>query len=151
MNHEYYIHEAYKEAGKSLKAGGLPIGAVIVHNDEIVARGHNQRIQKGSTILHAEMDALEKLGRKTHNYYKECILYSTLSPCSMCSGAVILYKIPKVVIGENINFKGAEEWMKQQEIELIILQDDACIQLMQSFIESHPQLWNEDIGQPKDE
>lgn len=149
-DHHFFMGEARKEALVGLEEGGLPIGSVIVHQNEIVARGHNQRIQEGSVIRHAEMDALENLGRKSHAFYNECTLYSTLSPCSMCSGAAILYQIPQVVIGENINFKGAEKWMRQEGIQLIILQDEDCIQMMQNFIQKHPHLWNEDIGLPKD-
>jgi len=150
-DHNFFMAEARKEALIGLQEGGLPIGSVIVYQNEVVARGHNQRIQQGSVIRHAEMDALENLGRKSNAYYSECTLYSTLSPCSMCSGAAVLYQIPRVVIGENVNFKGAEAWMRQHEVELIILQDQDCIDMMQTFIKSNPQLWNEDIGLPKDD
>ena len=134
------------EAMKGRAEGGIPIGSVIVHNGEIIGRGHNQRIQKGSAILHGEMDAFENAGRQTEKVYQESVLYTTLSPCHMCSGAILLYGIKKVVIGENENFLGAEELLKANGVELEVLNDPVCIKMMRDFIEECPTLWNEDIG-----
>ena len=137
---------AIEEARKGLAKGGIPIGSVLVYNDEIIGRGHNQRVQKGSTILHGEMDALENAGRQSAEIYRKCTIYTTLSPCPMCSGAILLYEIPRVVIGENINFLGAEEYLKQKGVQLEVVQDQECIQMMAEFIKQRPTLWNEDIG-----
>ncbi|WP_236394766.1 nucleoside deaminase [Chitinophaga filiformis] len=138
---------AIDEAMKGLNEGGIPIGSVLVHKGEIIGRGHNRRVQKGSVILHGEMDALENAGRLTAATYKECVLYTTLSPCPMCTGAILLYGIPKVVIGENKTFMGAEELLKANNVELTVENNSECIEMMQAFIQQHPTLWNEDIGE----
>ena len=143
---EYFMKAAIKEAQLGLKEGGIPIGSVLVIDDEIVGRGHNRRVQKDSAILHAEMDALENAGRLTASEYKKSVIYSTLSPCSMCSGAILLYGIPRVIVGENKTFQGPEEYVRSQGVEVIILQDQTCISMMTEFIHNFPQLWNEDIG-----
>jgi len=144
---DIFLKAAYEEAVKGLNEGGIPIGSVIVHKGKIIGRGHNRRIQKGSSILHGEMDALENAGRLPAKVYKESVLYTTLSPCSMCSGAILLYKIPKVIIAENVNFMGEEELLKSRGVEVEILQDEKCIALMKNFITDNPSLWNEDIGE----
>ncbi|MDO8489008.1 MAG: nucleoside deaminase [Candidatus Omnitrophota bacterium] len=141
-----YIKAAIEEAKIGLKEGGIPIGSVIVHAGKIIGRGHNRRVQKNSVILHAEMDALENTGRLPLAVYKQCILYTTLSPCAMCSGAIILYQIPRVIIGENKTFLGQEKLLQRKGVELKVLQDETCIGLMRSFIQSNLKLWNEDIG-----
>lgn len=141
-----FFTEALNEAKKGYAEGGIPIGSVLVYQDKIIGRGHNRRVQEGSPILHAEMDALRDAGRQTAAVYAECNLYTTLSPCSMCSGAVLLYKIPRVVIGENRNFKGSEELLKSEGVEITLLDDHECFDLMQKFIAEKPQLWFEDIG-----
>ena len=143
---EKFMKVAIEMAMKSRKEGGIPIGSVLVHHDKIISKGHNQRIQKGSCILHAEMDALENAGRLSAKMYQECAIYTTLSPCAMCSGAIILYQIPTVVIGENLNFLGSEKLLKNQGIEVRVLQDEQCIEMMRRFIKEQPHLWNEDIG-----
>ena len=140
------MQAAIDQAHKSLAEGGIPIGAVLVIDDEIVGRGHNQRIQKDSPILHAEMDCLENAGRLTATQYRRSTLYSTLSPCDMCSGTVLLYQIPKLVVGENQTFQGPEDYVRSRGIEVQLLNDPVCIQLMKDFIAAHPELWNEDIG-----
>ncbi len=137
---------ALDEARKGLSEGGIPIGAVIVHGGKIIGRGHNRRVQKGSAILHGEMDALENAGRLPASVYRECELYTTLSPCSMCSGAILLYGIPRVVIGENRTFMGEEAWLASRGVDIQVLQEPACIELMERFIRERPELWNEDIG-----
>lgn len=142
-----FMRAAIDEAKKGLAEGGIPIGSVLVIDGKIVGRGHNRRVQKGSAILHAEMDALENAGRLKASDYQRATLYSTLSPCDMCSGTALLYKIPKVVIGENITFQGPEAYTRSRGIELVILQDAECIQLMRDFIAARPELWNEDIGE----
>ncbi|MDD5610689.1 MAG: nucleoside deaminase [Candidatus Omnitrophica bacterium] len=141
-----YLKAAIEEAQAGVKEGGIPIGSVIVYNGKIIGRGHNRRVQKGSVVLHAEMDALENAGRQPASVYKQCTLYTTLSPCAMCSGAIILYQIPRIVIGENKTFKGEEELLRAKGIKLEVLQDEACITLMKDFIKNDPKLWNEDIG-----
>jgi creatinine deaminase len=141
-----FLQAAIDEARKGLAAGGIPIGSVLVCDDRIIGRGHNQRIQKGSVIHHAEMNCLENAGRQKSDIYRRCTLYSTLSPCSMCSGAALLYKIPRIVIGENVTFRGPEEHLRSQGVDLEILEDAECIRLMREFIAAHPALWNEDIG-----
>ncbi len=141
-----FMEAAIEEAKLGLKEGGIPIGSVIVYDNKIIGRGHNRRIQKGSVILHGEMDALENAGRQSAEVYSKCTLYTTLSPCPMCSGAIRLYGIPKVIIGENKTFLGDEEILKSNGVQLEILQDQTCINLMSSFIENNPSLWNEDIG-----
>jgi creatinine deaminase len=143
-----FMSAAIEEARKGMREGGIPIGSVLVIDGKIVGRGHNRRVQRGSPILHAEMDAFENAGRLTARDYQRAVLYSTLSPCAMCSGATLLYKIPKVVIGENCTFKGAEEHLKQHGVKLEVLNNPECIQLMKEFIDLHPELWNEDIGEP---
>jgi len=141
-----FMQAAIEEAKQGLTEGGIPIGSVLVIDGKIVGHGHNRRVQKGSAILHAEMDCLENAGRLTAKDYQRATLYSTLSPCDMCSGTALLYKIPKVVIGENMTFQGPEAYVRSRGVELVILQDPACIQLMQEFIANRPELWNEDIG-----
>ena len=141
-----FLNAALNEARKGLFEGGIPIGSVIVHNGEIIGRGHNRRVQQGSTVLHGEMDAFENAGRQAAAVYRECTLYTTLSPCAMCSGAILLYGIPRVVIGENTSFKGEEDLLRSRGVDVQVLQDQACVQLMQSFITEHPALWHEDIG-----
>jgi cytosine deaminase len=141
-----FLKAAIFEAKTGLKEGGIPIGSVIVHNGKILGRGHNKRIQKGSVVFHAEMDALENAGRQRSSIYKGCVLYTTLSPCPMCTGAILLYGIPKVVIGENKTYMGAEALLIQKGIEVIVINDNECIEMMESFIKENPALWNEDIG-----
>jgi creatinine deaminase len=141
-----YMRVAIEEAKKGFSEGGIPIGSVLVCEGEIIGQGHNQRVQKQSAILHAEMDCLENAGRLTASDYRKSILYSTLSPCDMCSGTILLYGIPKVVIGENKTFKGPEEYLKSRGVELIIIDSDECKHLMDEFIKKNPELWNEDIG-----
>lgn len=140
------MQAAIEEARQGLAEGGIPIGAVIVHQGRIIGRGHNRRVQKGSAILHGEMDALENAGRQPAAVYRESVLYTTLSPCPMCSGAILLYGIPRVVIGENRTFMGEEELLRSRGVQLEVLQDEQCISLMEQFIAEKPQLWNEDIG-----
>jgi len=142
-----FMKAAFEEAKKGLEEGGIPIGAVLVVNEEIKGRGHNRRVQKKSAVLHGETDCLENAGRLSVSDYKNSVLYTTLSPCDMCSGAALLYKIPKIVIGENINFKGAEDYLKSRGVEVEVLNDGKCISLMKDFIEKNPELWNEDIGE----
>jgi cytosine/creatinine deaminase len=144
---DQFLESAFEEAQKGLNEGGIPIGSVIVHDGKIIGRGHNRRIQKGSAILHGEMDALENAGRLPAKIYKESVLYTTLSPCSMCTGAIILYKIPKVIIAENVNFMGEEELLKSRGVEVEVVQDKKCIEMMKNFIDKNPTLWNEDIGE----
>ena len=141
-----FMQAAIEEAKLGLQEGGIPIGSVLVHKGKIIGRGHNRRIQKGSCVLHGEMDALENAGRQSADIYQESVIYTTLSPCSMCSGAIALYGIPKVVIAENKTFMGEEAWLISKGVELEVLQDETCIQLMTDFIEQKPELWNEDIG-----
>ncbi len=141
------MQEAIVEARKGLAEGGIPIGSVLVIDGKIVSRGHNRRVQQGSAILHAEMDCLENAGRLKANDYQKAILYSTLSPCDMCSGTVLLYKIPKIVIGENTTFQGPEDYMRSRGVELVILNNEECKQIMRDFISAKPELWNEDIGE----
>lgn len=141
-----FMAAAIEEARLGLQEGGIPIGSVIVYKGSIIGRGHNRRVQQGSVILHGEMDALENAGRQTADVYSKCTLYTTLSPCPMCSGAIRLYGIPKVVIGENKTFLGDEEVLKASGVELVVLQEPACIEMMAEFIRGNPGLWNEDIG-----
>lgn len=141
-----FLQEAIAEAQNGLNQGGIPIGSVLVINNKIVGRGHNRRVQQGSAILHAEMDALENAGRLKASDYANATLYSTLSPCDMCSGCVLLYKIPRVVIGENVTFQGPEDYMRQRGVDLQIINDPTCIEMMKQFIAQHPTLWHEDIG-----
>ena len=143
---DVFMRAALEEARKGLSEGGIPIGSVLAHNGKILGRGHNRRVQRGSAILHGEMDALENAGRLEGRIYRECTLYTTLSPCPMCSGAILLYGIPKVVIGENKTFMGEEEWLTSRGVLLEVLQEPECIKLMEDFIKGKPLLWNEDIG-----
>ncbi|AYF90348.1 nucleoside deaminase [Pseudomonas sp. JS3066] len=143
-----FMQAAIEEARQGLAEGGIPIGSVIVHKGRIIGRGHNRRIQEGSAIKHGEMDAFENAGRQPASVYREAVLYTTLSPCSMCSGAILLYGIPKVIIGENRTFMGEEELLRSRGVELEVLQDAECVKLMEDFIEARPELWNEDIGEP---
>lgn len=147
MSDDPFLAAAVDEARAGLAAGGIPIGSVLVIDGEIVARGHNQRIQKGSSVLHAEMDCLENAGRLTAADYARSTLYSTLSPCDMCSGAVLLYKIPRVIVGENTTFQGPEQHLRDRGVDLEIRADPDCIALMEDFIAARPELWNEDIGE----
>jgi len=142
-----FLEAAIEEAKKGLDEGGIPIGSVLVHNGEIIGRGHNRRIQKGSAILHGEMDALENAGRLSAKVYKESVLYTTLSPCPMCSGAIHLYGIPKVVIGENKTFMGEEAHLSSKGVDVNVVNDNTCIAMMDKFIDENPALWNEDIGE----
>ena len=142
-----YLAVAIEEARQGQAAGGIPIGSVLVIDGKIVARGHNQRVQKGSTVLHAEMDCLENAGRLTAADYRRATLYSTLSPCDMCSGAILLYGISNVVVGENSSFQGPEELLRQRGVEVTVVDSDECTSLMQAFIRDYPELWNEDIGE----
>ena len=141
-----FMEAAIKEARQGLAEGGIPIGSVLVLDGKIVGRGHNRRVQKGSAVLHAEMDCLENAGRLKARDYQRAVLYSTLSPCDMCSGTVLLYKIPRVIIGENKTFQGPEDYVRSRGVELVILNLEECIKLMEDFIAAHPELWNEDIG-----
>jgi cytosine deaminase len=143
-----FLQAAIEEAQQGLAEGGIPIGSVVVHRGAIIGRGHNRRVQKGSAILHGEMDALENAGRQPASVYRESVLYTTLSPCAMCSGAILLYGIPKVVIGENQTFMGEEGLLRGRGVDVEVLQDAACVDLMRRFIASRPELWNEDIGKP---
>ncbi|MCZ6501894.1 MAG: nucleoside deaminase [Gammaproteobacteria bacterium] len=142
-----FMLAAIEQARLGQAEGGIPIGSVLVYQDEIIGRGHNRRIQRGSTVLHGEMDALENAGRQSASIYRECTIYTTLSPCSMCSGAILLYRIPAVVIGENQTFTGEEELLKSRGVNVSVLQDLECIHLMKEFIAANPGLWNEDIGE----
>lgn len=141
-----FLKAAISEAQLGLKEGGIPIGSVIVHQGKIIGRGHNRRIQKDSTVLHGEMDALENAGRQSAEIYRDCQLYTTLSPCPMCSGAILLYGIPKVIVGENQTFMGEEDHLRSRGVEVEVLQNKECLEMMKSFIQRHPKLWNEDIG-----
>lgn len=144
--HWNWMAAAREEAARSLAAGGVPVGSVLVHDGAILGRGHNQRVQMGSAIRHGETDALERAGRQPAAVYRACTLYTTLSPCPMCTGAILLYKIPRVVIGENHTFMGEEALLKERGVEVIVLDDPACRQLMETFIERYPKVWAEDIG-----
>jgi cytosine deaminase len=144
---DQYLTAAIEEARKGERAGGIPIGAVLVIDGRIVGRGHNQRLQKGSPVLHAEMDCLENAGRLKPSDYRKAVLYSTLSPCDMCSGAILLYRIPTVVIGENSTFQGPEDLLRSRGVQLDVVDNEECRQIMRNFIDAHPLLWNEDIGE----
>jgi len=147
MTTDPFLLAAIQEAELGLAEGGVPIGSVLVHAGVIVGRGHNRRVQRGSTVLHGEMDALENAGRRSASFYRASTLYTTLSPCSMCSGAILLYGIPVVVIGENRSFMGEESCLAGRGVKLRVVQDDRCIGLMRDFMSSHPELWAEDIGE----
>ncbi len=141
-----FLDLALEEARTGLAEGGIPIGSVLVVDGRLVGRGHNRRVQKGSAILHAEMDCLENAGRLKAADYRRAVLYSTLSPCDMCSGAALLYKIPRIVVGENQTFRGPEDYLRSRGVELVVVNDPDCIRLMQDFVRRRPELWNEDIG-----
>lgn len=141
-----FMQAAIAEARQGLAEGGIPIGSIIVHRGRIIGRGHNRRVQQGSAILHGEMDALEQAGRQPASVYRDCVLYTTLSPCAMCSGAILLYGIPRIVVGENRTFMGEEELLRSRGVRVDVLQNEECIALMRDFIASRPALWNEDIG-----
>lgn len=142
-----FMQAAIQEAMTGLAEGGIPIGSVLVYRGEIIGRGHNRRVQSGSTTLHGEMDALENAGRRSAEVYRECTIYTSLSPCSMCSGAILLYGIPKAVIGENQTFLGEEELLRSRGVELVVLNDPSCVEMMARFIAAKPALWHEDIGE----
>lgn len=143
-----FLQAAIDEARKGLAEGGIPIGSVVVHRGAIIGRGHNRRVQKGSAILHGEMDAFENAGRRPASAYRESVLYTTLSPCAMCSGAILLYGVPKIVVGENQTFMGEEALLRSRGVVVDVLQDPLCVDMMRRFIASKPELWNEDIGEP---
>lgn len=147
MTSDPFMQAAIEEAQHGLAEGGIPIGSVLVHDGTILGRGHNRRIQRGSPILHGEMDALENAGRHPAKVYRESVLYTTLSPCAMCSGAILLYGIPTVIVGENQTFLGEEELLRSRGVRVDVVQDATCIEMMTSFIATQPQLWNEDIGE----
>jgi cytosine deaminase len=144
---DQFLRAALDEAQQGRAEGGIPIGSVLVHQGEIIGRGHNQRLQKGSAILHAEIDALNNAGRRPAKVYRESVLYTTLSPCAMCSGAVVLYGIPRVVVGENRSFVGEEDWLRSRGIMVEVIQEEQCMAIMKEFVRAHPDLWNEDIGE----
>jgi len=146
MIQDPFLRAAIDQARKSASEGGIPIGSVLVHEGKIIGRGHNCRVQTGSAIDHGEMNCLRNAGRLPAKVYLKSTIYSTLSPCPMCSGAIVLYKIPRVVVGENMTFQGAEDYMRSQGIQVEVVQDPECVELMRNFIREHPDLWNEDIG-----
>lgn len=141
-----YLDAAIAEAAAGVAEGGIPIGSVLVHEGRIIGRGHNRRMQRGSAILHGEMDALENAGRQPATVYRRSVIYTTLSPCAMCSGAILLYGIPRVVVGENVTFMGEEDLLRARGVQVDVVQDARCIEMMRRFIEAHPAVWNEDIG-----
>ena len=141
-----FLSEAIKEAARGLEEGGIPIGSVLVHRGRIIGRGHNRRVQQGSAVLHGEMDALERAGRQPAAVYRECVIYTTLSPCAMCTGAILLYGIPRVVVGENQTFMGEEDLLRSRGVAVEVVQDERCTAMMKAFIAAHPELWNEDLG-----
>src|SRR6267378_2872030 len=141
-----FLRAAIEEAEQGLKEGGIPIGAALVHRGRILGRGHNRRVQQGSAVLHGEMDALERAGRQPASVYRDSVIYTTLSPCAMCSGAILLYGIPHVVVGENRTFVGEEDLLRSRGVRVDVVQDPRCIRLMEQFVAEHPGLWNEDIG-----
>src|SRR2546428_6217996 len=141
-----FLRAAIDEAERGLAEGGIPIGAVLVHRDTIIGRGHNRRVQQGSAVLHGEMDALERAGRQPASVYRQSIMYTTLSPCAMCTGAILLYGIPHVVVGENRTFMGEEDWLRARGVRVDVVQEPKCVAMMRRFIAAHPELWNEDIG-----
>lgn len=145
---DQFLQAAIEEAEKGLQEGGIPIGSVLVYEGKILGRGHNKRVQQKSVTLHGEMDALENAGRQPATVYQKSVLYTTLSPCPMCTGAILLYGIPKVVIGENQTFMGSEKLLREHGVEVIVENDTTCIQMMEEFITKNPALWNEDIGEP---
>jgi len=141
-----FLLAAINEAERGLSEGGIPIGSVLAHRGAILGRGHNRRVQQGSAILHGEMDALERAGRQPASVYRESVLYTTLSPCAMCTGAILLYGIPHVIVGENQTFMGEEDWLRSRGVRVDVLQDERCVRLMRAFVSAHPELWSEDIG-----
>ena len=141
-----FLSAAIEEAERGLSEGGIPIGAVLVHQSRVLGRGHNRRVQQGSAVLHGEMDALERAGRQSGQVYRAGVMYTTLSPCAMCTGAILLYGIPHVVVGENRTFMGEEEWLRSRGVRVDVVQDERCIRLMTEFIAANPGLWYEDIG-----
>jgi cytosine/creatinine deaminase len=141
-----FLQSAIEEAKEGLSEGGIPIGSVLVHEGKIIGRGHNQRVQRGSVIHHGEMNCLENAGRQSAEVYRRCTLYTTLSPCPMCTGAILLYGIPRVVVGENVTFRGAEDSLRLAGVHVEVLQDTECIRMMRGFIGKNPELWNEDSG-----
>jgi creatinine deaminase len=141
-----FLRVAIEEAERGLAEGGIPIGSVLVHDGQILGRGHNRRVQRGSVVLHGEMDALENAGRRSARIYRDCTIYTTLSPCAMCTGAILLYGIPRVVVGENRTFLGEEDLLRGRGVKVDVLQDSRCRELMAAFIRAHPELWAEDIG-----
>jgi creatinine deaminase len=141
-----FLEAAIAEAARGLAEGGIPIGAVLVHAGAIIGTGHNRRVQQGSAVLHGEMDALERAGRQPASVYRNSVIYTTLSPCAMCTGAILLYGIPHVVVGENRTFMGEEDWLRARGVRVDVVQDERCIRMMEAFIAAHPGLWNEDIG-----
>src|SRR6476469_5806635 len=143
---DQFLESAIEEARKGLSEGGIPIGSVLAYQDKIIGRGHNQRVQRGSVIHHGDLNCLENAGRQSADVYRQCTIYTTLSPCPMCTGAILLYGIPRVVIGENVTFLGAEESLRAAGVEVEVRQDSECIRMMREFIAKNPQLWNEDIG-----
>jgi len=142
-----FMNAAIEEAQKGLQEGGIPIGSVLVHRGRIIGRGHNRRVQRNSAVLHGEMDALENAGRQSATVYRDSVIYTTLSPCSMCTGAILLYGIPKVIVGENQTFLGEEQLLQSRGVSVQVLQNQTCIELMAEFIRKNPELWNEDIGE----
>jgi cytosine deaminase len=143
---DLFLNAAVEEAERGLAEGGIPIGAVLVYRGTIIGRGHNRRVQQGSAVLHGEMDALERAGRQPASVYRESVIYTTLSPCAMCSGAILLYGIPRVVVGENRTFMGEEDLLRARGVVVEVVQDQHCVAMMNAFIAAHPELWNEDIG-----
>jgi cytosine/creatinine deaminase len=141
-----FLIAAIEEAERGLAEGGIPIGSVLVHRGRIIGRGHNRRVQQGSAVLHGEMDALERAGRQPASIYRDCVIYTTLSPCAMCTGAILLYGIPRVVVGENRTFMGEEDLLRARGVVVEVVQDGRCTAMMNAFIAAHPELWNEDIG-----
>ena len=143
---DQFLDAAIDEARAGLSEGGIPIGSVLVHAGRVIGRGHNRRIQKGSAVLHGEMDALENAGRLPAAVYTQSVLYTTLSPCAMCTGAMLLYRIPRVIVGENVTFRGEEDLLRARGVDVVVVQDARCLEMMKRFIREHPALWNEDIG-----
>lgn len=143
-----YLEAALDEARAGRSEGGIPIGSVLVHRGRVIGRGRNRRVQRGSAVLHAEMDAIENAGRQPASVYRECVIYTTLSPCAMCSGAILLYGIPRVVVGENRSFVGEEALLRSRGVQVEVVQDPGCIALMDAFVRERPDLWHEDIGEP---
>src|SRR5262245_29636513 len=143
---DVFLQEAIDEAEQGLREGGIPIGAALVHRGRVIGRGHNRRVQQGSAVLHGEMDALERAGRQPAAVYRDSVMYTTLSPCAMCSGAILLYGIRHVVVGENVTFMGEEDLLRARGVHVEVVQDERCVAMMKRFIAAHPDLWNEDIG-----